>query len=78
MRRAAGVCLVGLPFALLLGSPVAHAQPLKDELARLLVTHPQIKAARKLLQAGEARQDEAFGEFLPRAEFTGETGPEAL
>ncbi|MCG8548760.1 MAG: TolC family outer membrane protein [Alphaproteobacteria bacterium] len=69
---------MGLPFALLLGSPVAHAQPLKDELARLLVTHPQIKAARKLLQAGAAREDEAFGEFLPRAEFTGETGPETV
>ena len=61
--------MIGLPFALQLGSVPAYAASLKDELSRLLTTHPQIKAAQKLVLAGEDREKEAFGEFLPRAEY---------
>lgn len=58
------------------GGQAAYADSLNAELSRLLETHPQIEAARKLQQAGKERETEAFSDFLPRAEFLGETGPE--
>ena len=59
------------------GAP-SHAEPLKDALASLRITHPQIQAAQKLFDAGKEREKEAFGAFLPRADFLGETGPERV
>jgi adhesin transport system outer membrane protein len=56
----------------------AHAEPMKDALATLRTEHPQIQAATKLYEAGLERENEAFGGFLPRAEFLGETGPEVV
>lgn len=58
------------------GGQVAYADALTSELSRLLTTHPQIEAAQRLEQAGKERETEAFSDFLPRAEFLGETGPE--
>lgn len=53
-----------------------RAESLSDALASLRTTHPQIRAATKLYEAGKEREAEAFGDFLPRAEVLGETGPE--
>jgi adhesin transport system outer membrane protein len=55
-------------------SEPVQAQELREELARLLTTHPQIAAARKRKDAGVDRIDEAFSGFLPRADVIGETG----
>ncbi|MDH3700089.1 MAG: TolC family protein [Alphaproteobacteria bacterium] len=55
-------------------SAPAQAQQMREELARLLTTHPQIAAARKQKEAGIDRIDEAFSGFLPRADVVGETG----
>jgi len=54
----------------------ARAQEMREELARLITTHPQIAAARKQKDAGVERIDEAFSGFLPRADVVGETGYE--
>lgn len=51
---------------------------MKEALAGLRSTHPQIQAAKRLLEAGKEREKEAFGEFLPRADLLGETGPEKV
>lgn len=55
---------------------MVHAESLKDALASLRTTHPQVQAATRLYEAGQERENEAFGDFLPRAELLGETGPE--
>ncbi len=78
---ARNICLSLLVLALALPaswgvSAPAHAQELREELARLLTTHPQIAAARKQKDAGIDRIDEAFSGFLPRADVVGETGYE--
>ena len=70
---ARNICLSLLVLALALPaswgvSAPAHAQELREELARLLTTHPQIAAARKQKDAGIDRIDEAFSGFLPRAD----------
>lgn len=67
---------IGFALALALAQPQARAESLKDALATLSQTHPQIQAAAKLLQAGKERETEAFSGFLPRAEVQGETGPQ--
>ena len=69
---------VGLALALACGAAPLCAEPLTDALASLRTTHPQIRAAEKLVEAGKARESEAFGGFLPRAELLGETGPEKV
>jgi adhesin transport system outer membrane protein len=63
---------------LVLAAASLRAEPLKDALASLRGTHPQIHAAQQLYQAGQAREDEAFSGYLPKAELLGETGPEAV
>jgi outer membrane protein, adhesin transport system len=55
-----------------------RAESLKDALTALRTTHPQIKAAIQLYDAGKARENEAFSGYLPKAEVLGETGPEAV
>lgn len=69
---------IGFALAVACAGASARAEPLKDALASLRMTHPQIQAAKKLLEAGKQREREAFGGFLPRAEFLGETGPEKV
>lgn len=59
------------------GAPAA-AEGFSDALARLLREHPRIVAAQKLTLAGQQREREAFGGFLPVASVTGETGPELV
>ena len=75
-RRA--LCVFAVTFVVAIGwtGAPAYAQSLNAELSRLGETHPQIEAARKLLEAGKERENEAFGGFLPSAEFLGETGQE--
>ena len=69
-HRAGHWTTIGIGFALALAwaQPQARAESLKDALATLSQTHPQIQAAAKLLQAGKERETEAFSGFLPRAE----------
>jgi adhesin transport system outer membrane protein len=69
---------IGFVLAAVCASTPVCAEPLKDALASLRMTHPQIQAARKLLDAGKERENEAFGAFLPRADFIGEVGPERV
>lgn len=69
---------VGFALAFACAQPHARAESLKDALATLRLTHPQIEAAAKLLDAGRQREKEAFSEFLPHAELLGETGPEKV
>jgi adhesin transport system outer membrane protein len=66
----------GLACTVMFAGGAVHAESLTDALASLRTMHPQIKAARELYEAGQARENEAFGGYLPRAEFLGETGPE--
>ncbi len=69
---------IGFALALAMAQPHARAESLKDALATLSHTHPQIQAAAKLLDAGKQRENEAFSGFLPRAEVQGETGPQRV
>jgi adhesin transport system outer membrane protein len=53
-------------------------QPLEDALSRLIVEHPQIREARKTLEAERAGVDIARADFLPTLELSAETGPESI
>lgn len=66
---ACSIAFAGLP---------SRAEPLNDALASLRTTHPQVQAATRLYEASQERENEAFGDFLPRAELLGETGPERV
>lgn len=69
---------IGTALALALVSASLRAEPLKDALVSLRSSHPQIQAAQQLYEAGQAREDEAFSGYLPKAELLGETGPESV
>ena len=75
-RRPSLVVLAVSALVVLAGAAPAPAQQLREELARLVATHPQIAAARKQKDAGIERIDEAFSGYLPRADVVGETGYE--
>lgn len=48
----------------------AEARPLKDELSQLLLTHPQIREAKNLLDAAGYEVDRAYAPFLPSVNLT--------
>lgn len=51
---------------------------LRSELLRLLHTHPRIRASLKGISAAKERTNEAFAEFLPIADLSGDTGQEVI
>ncbi|MBN8532004.1 MAG: TolC family outer membrane protein [Alphaproteobacteria bacterium] len=63
--------------ALLMGG-VSHAQPMDDALAKLLSSHPQVKAAQQNIHASEAGKTEAFSGYLPKVAVSGGIGKENL
>ena len=67
-----------LIIVLILVFPPQHvwAQTLEQALTELLAAHPRIQGARKGLADAAARIDEAFADFLPRVELTGDRGYE--
>jgi len=67
---------LGLTCATLFAGGASHAESLTDALGSLGKTHPQIQAATKLYEAGQERENEAFGAYLPKANLLGETGPD--
>lgn len=54
------------------------AQSLQDEVAQLLVSHPQIRAARKNVAASAAGVDAAFAQYLPTVSAFGDFGYERI
>ncbi len=78
------LCAVAVTAALL-GTTVftsvperAAAKSLQDEVAQLLVTHPQIRAARKNLAASAEGVNAAFAQFLPTVSAFGDFGYERI
>ena len=58
----------------MLAGSVASAEPLEDEIKRLLETHPQVQTARANLAATEEGVTKAFADFLPKLNFNGHYG----
>jgi len=56
----------------------AQANPLADELASLLQSHPQIREARANYRAAQSLSDDAFSKFLPQLTATGDKGFESI
>lgn len=54
------------------------ANPLRDELRNLLVSHPDILAAEKAIGSSREGVSQVKAEFLPRIELTGDTGYQNL
>lgn len=73
-----GMIGYGVALAVAFAASPSQAESLNEALSSLRSNHPQIKAAADLFDAAKERENEAFGDFLPRAEFLGETGPESV
>ena len=58
--------------------PGAHAAPLREELTRLLQTHPRLRAERHAVGSAVQRVREAFSGFLPKITLSGDIGPERV
>lgn len=56
----------------------AAAEALEQELATLLIEHPQIRGAEKTLQASEQTIAIARAAYLPQVTLTGDYGPELI
>ena len=56
----------------------AGAQSLQDEVAQLLVSHPQIRAARKNVAASAEGVNAAFAQYLPTVAAFGDFGYERI
>lgn len=69
-------CAVSMSLAL--ASAPADAASLKDELERLLETHPRIAAERSLRDQAQASVEEARGNFLPTVAVNATAGPERV
>ena len=54
------------------------AKPLADELQSLLVEHPLIKSARKMVESADQGRDAARSGYLPKLSITGDTGQENI
>ena len=61
-----------------MGGTVASAQSFEDELQRVLVEHPRIRAAEQSLKATEEGVGEARAAFLPKVTLSGDTGYEYI
>lgn len=74
ITAASVVCLsVGL---VVFGGPLVHSAPLNEELTGLLNDHPRIRAAKNTAASARASIDDAKAGYLPRLEFSGDTGYE--
>jgi adhesin transport system outer membrane protein len=77
-------CVVALTAALLGTTSIvtapneAGAQSLQDEVAQLLVSHPQIRAARKNVAASAEGVNAAFAQYLPTVSAFGDFGYERI
>lgn len=67
--------LTGVVFG---GGRLAYAQSFEDELHRVLVEHPRIRAAEQSLKATEEGVGEARAAFLPTVTFSGDAGYEYI
>lgn len=56
----------------------AWAQPLESELETLIASHPQIKAARKSVEAAGESVTQSRAAFLPTLTLDGDIGPEYI
>ena len=56
----------------------ASAQSLQEEAAQLLVSHPQIRAARQNVASSEEGENAAFAEYLPRVSAFSDFGYERI
>jgi len=78
------LCAVTITAALLGTTLVASApetavaKSLQDEIAQLLVNHPQIRAARKNVSASAEGVNAAFAQFLPTVSAFGDFGYERI
>lgn len=77
LRHAARILSVSAIAVVCLGSG-ANANPLTEELASLLKSHPQIREARANYRAAESLSDDAFSKFLPQLTATGDKGFESI
>ena len=78
------LCAVAITTALLSTTPItlvtekAVAKSLQDEVAQLLVNHPQIRAARKNLAASAEGVNATFAQYLPTVSAFGDFGYERI
>ena len=54
------------------------AKPLAEELQFLLVEHPLIKSARKMVESADQGRDAARSGYLPKLSITGDSGQENI
>ncbi len=80
LRQWRAAALAATAAAALLSLPAvgSQAETLEDEIAALLATHPQIKAARENVAATEEGINRAFSEYLPNARLFGDYGYERI
>ncbi|MDA0230871.1 MAG: TolC family protein [Proteobacteria bacterium] len=78
------LCVVAFTAALLGTTSIfgiqgqASAQSLQEEVAQLLVNHPQIRAARQNVASSEEGENAAFAEYLPRISAFSDFGYERI
>lgn len=78
IRNTAWAALLAGTTALTAFAPQAGAQSLEDELSGLLADHPQIQAARENVAAAEEGRNQAFADYLPKVQATGNFGYERI